>query len=656
MDDLRQRRQVIEDFGLEASDWDTAAQILAAQRAGDQRAPDQWNAVSKHLLFYHGTSWERAQAIGSEGFRVSEEGCLGRGVYVGRKDKALNFARSKSRHGGAEGGLVTAIISFEYPKFTSGDCDDWTYEGYDACRAERTSRSDKMEWCVREPGQVQVHAIEQVTIDDGDDEYVPEEVLMDTGDSRVVAHGGADLVNSWRCSQCGTEGNKMWRSCESCGARKPLQAIEQAVSVAHTVLARPVDLATQSRQEVAYKIGAMGGWVVAQDDAQAGAPHRPALGNTALMLPPPTEKKHWAERPPSFHAALDAVQQQAMPPPPPRPSHFSQGHGSREMPPRKRGREWDDDSRSGSQPTSDFSYHSTAHSRQRAEERELLRRQLQACIKHGRCTLEGANKFRFVHDGITLITDQSKKIGITAFRGSSSGGGELHLMYGQWPFDLERPAHEPPPETPRSPYSSSGRDSRSGSRSRSASVSRDQASSSSFVGSSLVTSGGPGLGTIREYQRASDEDQLEQIKRKARLVNDVALSGGARDAGVLWVCDSCGSRDNVAWNRCINCAQKFPEECAERAKKSARMVLDEPHTLGKAAEGNEYRGGVIAGYAYGRIRAVAEEGDRPHPAAFAREHVALMPPRPAQEECSLPDERVLAIKVAYGATPWPEEA
>ena len=87
----------------------------------------------------------------------------------------------------------------------------------------------------------------------------------------------------------------MWRPCQ-CGAQKPLEAIGQAVNVAHTVLSRPTDLATQGRQEVAYKVGAMGGWMVAMDDAQRGAPHRPALGNTALMLPPPTEKTRWPER------------------------------------------------------------------------------------------------------------------------------------------------------------------------------------------------------------------------------------------------------------------------------------------------------------------------------------------------------------------------
>ena len=32
----------------------------------------------------------------------------------------------------------------------------WQREGYDACRAEKTSASTNMEWCILEPNQISV--------------------------------------------------------------------------------------------------------------------------------------------------------------------------------------------------------------------------------------------------------------------------------------------------------------------------------------------------------------------------------------------------------------------------------------------------------------------------------------------------------------------
>lgn len=166
-----------------------------------------------------------------------------------------------------------------------------------------------------------------------------------------------------------------------------------------------------------------------------------------------------------------------------------------------------------------------------------------------------------------------------------------------------------------------------------------------------------GLGTIREYRADASDDLIELIKTKARVVSSLALKGGAREAGVLWVCAECSAPDNIAWHRCIGCGSKFPEDGVRAAKKSAHRVLQEPHDLAKATAGNPYRLGAIAGYGLGRIQAVAEDGDRPHPAAFGTDHVAIMPPRPPKEACSLPDQRVLAIKVvAYGAAAWPDDS
>ena len=48
------------------------------------------------LVFFHGTSWANAQSIRADGFIPSQAGCLGPGIYVGRCDKALRFARDAS--------------------------------------------------------------------------------------------------------------------------------------------------------------------------------------------------------------------------------------------------------------------------------------------------------------------------------------------------------------------------------------------------------------------------------------------------------------------------------------------------------------------------------------------------------------------------------
>ena len=69
--------------------------------------------AQKTLKFYHGTSWNRACEIGKSGFIPSESGCLGRGIYVAREDKARRFALSSSRHGGDGGsGLIEVVITF----------------------------------------------------------------------------------------------------------------------------------------------------------------------------------------------------------------------------------------------------------------------------------------------------------------------------------------------------------------------------------------------------------------------------------------------------------------------------------------------------------------------------------------------------------------
>lgn len=119
----------------------------------------------QQLKLFHGTSWERAQLIRDVGFMESEDGCLGRGVYAARQEKALRFAKDGARHGGQYGGLVSLLITFKKPKYVKNDDQSWREEGHDACRADHTTASTNMEWCVKDRSQVRVLCIEKVVLE-----------------------------------------------------------------------------------------------------------------------------------------------------------------------------------------------------------------------------------------------------------------------------------------------------------------------------------------------------------------------------------------------------------------------------------------------------------------------------------------------------------
>ena len=230
------------------------------------------------------------------------------------------------------------------------------------------------------------------------------------------------------------------------------------------------------------------------------------------------------------------------------------------------------------------------------------------------------------------------------------------MLDGAWPLDLHRPATALPPPSPSSPGASTPRESNS----RRPSLSRSDAGADAFVGRGSEKTGrvatGAGLGAIREYKPDSSEDMLQRIKEKALLVNNIALRGDAREAGVLWVCETCTQRDNLAWRPCLNCGAKFPTDARKSALKSARHVLNQPHDLARAKDANPHRLGVIGGYAYGRYAAVADDDEtrRDQPAAFDKGAIEGLPERARRDECSLPDNRVLGITLSHGATLWPK--
>lgn len=132
--------------------------------------------------FYHGTSWDAAEKILREGFQPSAEGCLGPGIYVARREKAERFARDEDkRHGEAVGGLVEVLVTVRNPKFVEvnegwNDA-SWQATGHDACRAESTTASTNMEWCIKDKSQVQVIRtipVRCATVDADKEEWVLE--------------------------------------------------------------------------------------------------------------------------------------------------------------------------------------------------------------------------------------------------------------------------------------------------------------------------------------------------------------------------------------------------------------------------------------------------------------------------------------------------
>ena len=115
----------------------------------------------------------------------SGDGCLGRGIYVAREDKATRFAKLREPLGG---GLIELLVRVQNPKFVIANDSSWQSQGldhscyshpfislsalpptdsliihannrglgYDACRAESTSASTNMEWCIKDASQITV--------------------------------------------------------------------------------------------------------------------------------------------------------------------------------------------------------------------------------------------------------------------------------------------------------------------------------------------------------------------------------------------------------------------------------------------------------------------------------------------------------------------
>merc|ERR1711907_726301 len=66
--------------------------------------------------FYHGTSMDNPNAIVKDGFKSSDGGYLGKGVYGAYEDKARSFAELSGRHGGNEGALIKCRVTVDENK------------------------------------------------------------------------------------------------------------------------------------------------------------------------------------------------------------------------------------------------------------------------------------------------------------------------------------------------------------------------------------------------------------------------------------------------------------------------------------------------------------------------------------------------------------
>ena len=209
-------REVMRIYNLKhtnAEDVQYAKAIRQALKQTDEReaainAFRTANSWPKTLRFSHGTSWENAQSILANGFTPSSVGCLGPGVYVGRTDKALRFARNGNRHGGDCGGLVEVSVTIRRPKFVDSDDHSWQAEGYDACRAELTSASQHMEWCVKSPQQCHQIKIARVPLDEtipigpplDPPPAMPEQAVPTGGASLGGGHNGAMTLSLFKPS------------------------------------------------------------------------------------------------------------------------------------------------------------------------------------------------------------------------------------------------------------------------------------------------------------------------------------------------------------------------------------------------------------------------------------------------------------------------
>jgi len=118
---------------------------------------------------YHGTSMDAAADIVKNGFKASDDGYLGRGVYGGYEDKARAFAKDAIKRGG-EGALIKCRVTVD-----DGQASIVTANG-EASRVRCAASNAPAVWypgppngtvkrpevAVRDPAKVEVISVERV--------------------------------------------------------------------------------------------------------------------------------------------------------------------------------------------------------------------------------------------------------------------------------------------------------------------------------------------------------------------------------------------------------------------------------------------------------------------------------------------------------------
>jgi hypothetical protein len=123
------------------------------QRGGSGRSGGGSSEDGQVMTMYHGTSESSARAIESGGFRVSEDGMLGKGVYCSRDiDKAKAYGSVVLRLS-VRTGRVKRIDAQGH-----GMQKNWHAHGYDTAWVPPNTMnpSGKQEDCVRDPGRLTV--------------------------------------------------------------------------------------------------------------------------------------------------------------------------------------------------------------------------------------------------------------------------------------------------------------------------------------------------------------------------------------------------------------------------------------------------------------------------------------------------------------------
>ena len=77
-------------------------------------------------------------------------------TWLERTRRLASHNSVQTKRGAQYGGLVELRVTVRNPKYVLSNDYHWQSEGYDACRAERTSASTNMEWCIRDPTQIEV--------------------------------------------------------------------------------------------------------------------------------------------------------------------------------------------------------------------------------------------------------------------------------------------------------------------------------------------------------------------------------------------------------------------------------------------------------------------------------------------------------------------